>query len=384
MTEKILQSHKTDRKPKKSLFRRDRMLYAAAAVTITVFALSGCNNFVLKNVLDGKNTVPLAISPGAVTLLVGESFSFSASGGVPPYTYSVTSGCGVVTPGTSEFVAPATPETDCVRVTDSVNGTREAEINVVAFGPLSISPVGIMLELGESVTFSAAGGDPPYTYSITAGGGAIGGGSGDYTAPVTPQTVTVRVTDSSSNTADAAVDVVSSAPLSISPSSIEMIVNDSVVFSAYGGVPPYTYSTGGGGVLNAATGQYDAPGTPETLTIRVTDSDSNTSDAAVTVASPPSGPLSISPTIITMEVNGTINFNAVGGDSPYTFSVAAGGGSINASSGQYVAPPAPESVTVRVTDDSSNIADAAVTVVISNPVAIGPSAVTINTNSTIL
>ena len=145
------------------------MLYAAAIVTITVFALSGCNNFILKDVLDGKNTVPLAISPDAVTLLVGESFSFSASGGVPPYTYSVTSGGGVVTPGTSEFVAPVTPEIDCVRVTDSVGGTREAEINVVAFGPLSISPVGIMLGLGESVTFSAAGGDPPYTYSIAAG-----------------------------------------------------------------------------------------------------------------------------------------------------------------------------------------------------------------------
>ena len=99
---------------------------------------------------------------------------------------------------------------------------------------------------------------------------------------------TVRVTDNEAITSDATVTVTPASPLAISPTTVTLNMGNSIVFSASGGVPPYTYSlpapisgTGGEGLAgNTYTAPSDAIGT---ATVRVTDNALATSDASVTV-----------------------------------------------------------------------------------------------------
>ena len=80
----------------------------------------------------------------------------------------------------------------------------------------------------------------------------------------------------------------------------------------------------------------------------------------------------ISPASITVLESGQYRFSAVGGRAPYTYSVFAGSGSIDPSSGYFSAPAGSGSVTIRVTDAASDTDDATVT--ISNiPMTLNPS-----------
>ncbi|MBI5543314.1 MAG: hypothetical protein HY901_05460, partial [Deltaproteobacteria bacterium] len=73
-------------------------------------------------------------------------------------------------------------------------------------------------------------------------------------------------------------------------------------------------------------------------------------------------PLVISPASCAVVINDTCAFSASGGTGSYTFSVAAGGGSINPASGLYTAPATAGAATVRVTDSALTTSDATVTI----------------------
>jgi len=92
----------------------------------------------------------------------------------------------------------------------------------------------------------------------------------------------VRVTDGSGQVADAVVTVATA--LAISPTSTSLAAGAAQVYSASGGVPPYTFSVvSGGGSFVGAT--YTAPASAGSATVRVTDALLNTADASVTVSS---------------------------------------------------------------------------------------------------
>jgi hypothetical protein len=102
--------------------------------------------------------VPLAISPSSVSLLTGGSQTFTASGGTPPYTYSLQSGTGSINSSTGVYSAPGTAGNDVVRVTDTLANTADATV--------TISAVASNVDYG-AVTVSNTGG--------TLGGGALTG-----------------------------------------------------------------------------------------------------------------------------------------------------------------------------------------------------------------
>jgi len=73
-------------------------------------------------------------------------------------------------------------------------------------------------------------------------------------------------------------------------------------------------------------------------------------------------PLTITPTQVSLDPGLTETFAAGGGSAPYTYSIASGGGTIDAAAGTYTASASAGSAIVRVTDSAANHADANVTV----------------------
>jgi len=104
---------------------------------------------------------PLAISPATITLQVDNAVTFTASGG-SSYTYSVPSGVGSVGPVTGVYSSPV-EGTAIVRVTDNYGRTQDASVTVNP-PPLVLSPSSITIQAGSSVTFTAEGGPPAYTF----------------------------------------------------------------------------------------------------------------------------------------------------------------------------------------------------------------------------
>jgi hypothetical protein len=224
---------------------------------------------------------------------------------------------------------------------------------------LVLSPSSVNLPTGGTQTFTASGGVVPYTYSILSGGGTINSMTGFYTAPGSAGPVVIEVTDLASHTATSSVDVY--AALQIVPSSITLAVDDTETFTATGGVPPYIYSiASGGGTINTSTGLYTAPGTPGGASVEVTDSVSSHSIALISI----NAALQIAPTSVNVGISDTTTFTASGGTGSYVYSVIAGGGSVNPSTGVYTAPNTPGSATVEVTDSYGNTSNASVTIVL--------------------
>jgi alpha-tubulin suppressor-like RCC1 family protein len=223
----------------------------------------------------------LEITPTTKTLAVNNTFTFTATGGIAPRTFTVASGTGTVNSSSGLYTAPAVAGVATVRVTDADGDTADCAVTINAV--LAISPTSKTLAVGNSFTFTASGGVAPYSFSVASGGGTIDDSSGFYTAPGTSGVATVRVTDSYGNTADSAVTI--NPALAISPTSKTMVVYKTFTFSASGGVPPYSYSVvAGSGSFSGA--DFTAPAGSGASTVRVTDSIGNTSDASVTTVQP--------------------------------------------------------------------------------------------------
>jgi hypothetical protein len=132
------------------------------------------------------------INPPQVTLTVGEDFTFTASGGKEPYTYSIVSGpgeiVGAIYTATGSGIA-------IVRVTDSDLKTDDATVTVNDAGPLTISPPSIEIAINKTYPFTACGGQEPYVFSVTQGKGTIDPVTGLYTAPDKQEVGRVMVED---------------------------------------------------------------------------------------------------------------------------------------------------------------------------------------------
>ena len=342
----------------------------ATAGTVTVRVTDSLSN--ISNATVTVNAA-LAISPVSINIVANGTQTFTATGGVSPYSYSIVSGGGSIVSATGAFTAPGAAGTVTVRVTDSLSNTSNATVTVVS--AVLISPVSKTLAPNNVFTFSASGGFAPYTYSVFSGSGTINSSTGAYTADAVAGSAVVRVTDSLSQTSDSAITINSA--LAITPALVTLAVNGTQTFSATGGVSPYSYSiVSGGGSIVSATGAFTAPATTGSVTVRVMDSLLNTSNATVTV----NAALNITPAAITLSVNNVTTFSATGGVSPYSYSIVAGGGTINSSTGIFTAPSTAGSVTVRATDSLSNISNATVTV--NAAVAISPATVTLAVNGT--
>ena len=316
------------------------------------------------------------------------SVQFTATGGTPPYTWSLLSplpGGLSLNPSTGEItgIPPNSDATSfAVKVTDSGGQTASAtfpvefrsnvpQLMITTPSPLSSG----VASQSYAASFAATGGRPGYRFSLVGGslpGGlflASNGAVSGMPAAAGIFAFTVEVTDSAGNIADKDFSLtIAAAPLVINNNSplggVNVGSSFSERFTASGGVPPYVFAVSGGtlppGALVAANGQMSGQATVAGtygFTMSVTDSQNPAKvafkDFSITVGAQQLT-ITTQPPLADGEANKAYSttFTAAGGQKPYAWSAsgAPGGLSMNASTGVLSGTPAdPGTFTVSVT-----------------------------------
>jgi hypothetical protein len=180
-----------------------------------------------------------------------------------------------------------------------------------------------------------------------------------------------------STTAAAGTSAEATSTLTISPSSISLSEGQAYTFSASGGSgSDYTFMMASGGSVagSVTTSGYfvAASGWAGTTYIILTDSAGNETYATITVSGSSSvatTALTFVPSTVTLTEGESYTFSATGGSGTgYVYSVPSGDeGTIDASTGYYVAPTAwTGSTPIQVVDSDGNVAYATVTVTSSS------------------
>ena len=293
---------------------------------------------------------PATLNGGSVA--ASYSQTLAATGGLPPYSWSLVSGAlpGGLTLSSGGVIsgspAAAGTFTFTASVTDSAGATASQPFTITTATGLVISSAatlpGAVIATAYSETLRAAGGTPPYTWTLTAGSlptglslAASGIISGTPTG-VGVSSFTAQVTDSASlqtsKQMSIAVELRPSITTSALPNGVAGVAY-SQALAASGGTPPYSWSISTGSLpaglalstAGAITGTPSAGGA-FTFTVQLSDSLSVTATKqfSITVAAT----LSISTAaslpdgVIASSYSQTLT--AVGGTPPYTWTLTAG------------------------------------------------------------
>jgi hypothetical protein len=290
------------------------------------------------------------LSSPSASLGAGTTLALTAAGGQTPYEFSIASGAGTVD-STGLFTAPATAGTTVVEVTDKNAATAKTSLQIIV---VAFAKPTARVDSSTTTVQIAAGGAPPYTYSIAAGGGSIDA-SGHFTSPNGPAMVTLEVTDAKGATAQASITV--NAPLTANQPTATIGGGTSLLVGAAGGQGPFTYKVTSGGGSVDASGHFTAPATAGTSVVSITDSLGSSTLVTITI----NPPLSISPGSATLTASSgqSTPFVGMNGIPPYQYSVLSGSGTVNAQ-GIYTVGAVSGVSTVQVTDGQGTAATAQV------------------------
>ncbi|HJT88877.1 MAG TPA: Ig domain-containing protein, partial [Bryobacteraceae bacterium] len=345
-----------------------------------------------------------ALSNGAVGAQYNQTLV--ANGGVPPDTWALTG--GNLPPGLSlsagGSIAGTPTQTGTfqftLQVTDSAGSQAHGDFTIQIFTGITVAtpPVLPAASVGAHYTLAlqAAGGAPPYVWSVTAGSLPAGlnfGGDGKIDG--TPTTAgsfqfTAQVADSAGNRANKDFTLAVTQGLTITtgptlPGGAAGVAY-SVALAASGGTTPYTWSVTGGSLpagitLDGSSGALGGTPTAKgdfTFTVTVTDSASNTAQKQFSL-SIGQGISFTNPAALPNASAGTpyqFKLGASGGAAPYSFKLAAGplpdGLSLNATSGVISGTPTlggTFNFTLQVTDANGVSAQRVHTLVVTLPPA---------------
>ena len=329
------------------------------AFTFSVQATDAASKTASQTFTLAVGASPLIVSTATLSGgRVGAAYSqaISASGGTPPYTFTVVSGtlpAGLALSSAGALSGTPTAPGNfgfTVQVSDSA-GLVTAQSFSVAIGPagLTIStpsplPVGATGS-AYSQTLTVAGGTSPYTFTLMSGALPAGVNlSSGGTLAGTPTATgtfafTVQATDSAALSAAMAYSLtITGTTLSIP--TLSPLVSGSVgiaysqAIAAAGGTPPYTYTLAAGSLPSGVTLSSAGflTGTPTsagsfTFAVQATDSTGATVSKIFNVTIAAGGVLVFSTsTLPNASVGIAYNQNllAIGGTAPYRFTLVAG------------------------------------------------------------
>jgi hypothetical protein len=388
------------------------------AFTVTLTAASTAQSTITQTVklsvpINPAITTPAGALPGA-TFGAAYTASLAATGGITPYTWSISQGAlptGLAISSTTGAISGSSSSAGTasftVTLTDSGSPaltTSAAYTITTLYSPLSITTTSLpngTAGTPYTTNLAATGGSGTgYTFAVTAGTGLSAVGltlspSGAITGtPTTGQAagvVAVMVTDSAGNTAKQVLTLTIAYPtLTITSLSLSSGVAGnpytSTLTATGGSGTGYTWAVTSGATslsavgLSLSSGGVISGATPvsgtATFTVQVTDSANNTATANLTVTITPS--LTVTTATLPPGVEGTA-YNATltatgGSNTGYTWSVISGTGlsavGLTLSPAGVITgtPTAGETAvpfTAQVTDSDNNKATATLTLTVT-------------------
>lgn len=344
--------------------------YTAGATTGTtdVVAVSDQNGATTSVVIAVGAGV--SIAPASPVVAPLQSLPFGCTGGSGAgYVYALTTNAsgGTIVAATGAYTAGATGGVaDVVTATDALGNTDTVTISVG--GGLVVNASATTVAPRGGLTLTATGGSGTgYLYALTtnASGGSIDGATGAYLAGDTGDvTDVVTVSDSLGNSTTASIPI--GPGLAVTPSVAATAPSGSLALTVSGGSgSDYQFALTSNQSLGFidGTGIYEA-GIVGDVTDVVTVTDSLGNHATVTISV--SGGLTLTASATSVPPRGFATFTPAGGSGGgFTFVIRGNGsgGSINATTGAYLAGELPNSRDViEVSDAFGNRATLPITV----------------------
>ncbi len=339
-------------------------------------------------------------APATVPLNATISTKFGATGGVAPYTITLT---GTPPPGTSfggGTLSGTATTAGSFSFTVTASDSQQPPATASQSFTITVTPAPLTItaslpggQVGQAYSgqFSASGGVGPYSWTGSAGGGlsvsSTGAVGGTPSAPGTVA-VAVTVTDSTGTKASGSYSITITEPsLTITTTSLpsgSLTASYSAALNATGGTTPYTWSASGlpGGLSISSGGAIS--GTPTslgtfTVSVTVKDAGGLTATAGLALTVNPA-PLKITTTGISPPVLGasfSLGFGATGGTPPYVWTATGlPPGVTFTSDGTLSGTPTAlgtSAVTITVTDANRQTATETISLVVTLPSAPGVS-----------
>ena len=376
---------------------------AIGTFTSTVKATSGDVSAVATVTVTPGALATITVTPNPVSLQTGATQQYvavgkDASGNVVAFTptWSVVAGGGAIS-GAGLFTAGtlAGTFTNTVQASSGgIIGTATVTVTPGALASITVTPNPVTLAAGATQAYTAVGKDAngntvaiTPVWSVASGGGTITA-AGVFTAGNTPGTFTNTVKATSggiSGTATVTVTAGALASITVTPNPATVAVGATQTFTAVGkdalgnviAITPTWAVVAGGGTIDIASGLFTAGSVSGTFTNTVRASVGGiTGFATVNVTQGPLASITVTPNPATLAVGATTTFTAVGKDAQGnvtpitpTWTVVAGGGSIDAASGLFTAGTVSGTFTNTVSASSGGITGFATVTVTPGPLA---------------
>ena len=280
---------------------------AGTTLTVSVTVTDPCSNF----------TASASVTTNANPGYNNGAIHITATGGNPPYTYSVNGGPFMASPNFSNLYSG----TYSVEVFDGMGCMAVTSVTIIDVYPPIIpnltSTNDIAGNCSGSASVSPTGGSGGYTYLWS---------SGQTTSSVSnlcPGTYTVLITDSNQDTVTASCVITNPCSnLSLSMYNTQTTPGNCIGYvdaSPSGGTPPYSYSWSNGGVTTSY--QFGACSGVYSVTCVDANGCSITGSATIMDSIPPlnSGLVPVNALGTAGSCNGSASVSPTGGTAPYTY-----------------------------------------------------------------
>lgn len=164
----------------------------------------------------------LTLSGASATVAPNGTDQFTATGGVPPYQYSVAFGGGTIDPSSGIFTATGTTSTTIeIEVQDSSGNSSFLTVTVssagapTAAGTLTLTAASPSVLPGGTDLLTGSGGTAPYSYFVVSGTGTINSTTGLFTAPGATESDQIVVQDANGNLGYATITVSTTATATV-------------------------------------------------------------------------------------------------------------------------------------------------------------------------